>query len=490
MSATPIIQLLPPKPQVLGKRAATSAESKPKRKHSGGWQKGKKRKTATVSPPKPPVTAYGIFLSEHRTKLTKERGTLPMSSLSKQLGAMWSALDEKNKLDYQKKADEDRQRYLCELKVYLHEVHQATEEESMGTLEQLVSENVSQEEDDDLLFCQICKLTFISLHNKKTHYSGKLHMDALLQCIKEALASRAENHSAKLSTHPPDIMQSQSDNSGSQVDRGSKGLDRDGDLNDKSSDPLKETDAHIDCSNSSFSSSVDSRSEDSGTRPVQLDSQWCEINENTAKGDSCKYSSNSAGSLSKQETFGNGDDRLNCTCPMEKGERSERGNVDIDPCRGKSNVADCHSVKESVHRYSGHRCFPQKRGDWSNEQVSPAQPSVHCLNWVPPLLNQTQDKVSCVDIGQAHDTAVPSECVHQTGVGCAELYPTISKQMADFAITYSCCVNTKGGSTDTSPPGYMHPDDLHSSNLAALKEKATRLKDSITNLLKTLENAE
>eukprot|EP00731_Ephydatia_muelleri_P029705 Em0021g228a len=249
MSATPI-KLLPSEPQTPGGDMPTGSEPKPKRKHSGGWRKGKKRKTASLLPPKPPVTAYGIFLSEHRTKLTEKLGTLSMSSLSKQLGVMWSALDDRKKLEYRKKADGDKQRYLRELKGYLCEIHQATAEDHMGTLELFVSKDVTQEEDDNLLFCQICKLTFASLHNKKTHYSGKLHMEALLQCIKEAMANRAENQTGKPDAQQTANLESRLSDSGTGSRSGRQKGDNSGDQSDRSGEHLEGVGAETNCSNS------------------------------------------------------------------------------------------------------------------------------------------------------------------------------------------------------------------------------------------------
>ena len=39
------------------------------------------------------------------------------------------------------------------------------------------------EEDENVFSCCICQLTFSSLYNKQSHYSGKLHLHALIQAI-------------------------------------------------------------------------------------------------------------------------------------------------------------------------------------------------------------------------------------------------------------------------------------------------------------------
>ena len=46
-----------------------------------------------------------------------------------------------------------------------------------------VSQSVSGEKDDNSLACNVCNLNFSSLYSKQSHYSGKLHLQTLLQNI-------------------------------------------------------------------------------------------------------------------------------------------------------------------------------------------------------------------------------------------------------------------------------------------------------------------
>lgn len=51
----------------------------------------------------------------------------------------------------------------------------------------IIGQSALIEQDDNILECSICQLTFASLYNKQSHYSGKLHLQALLQYIDELM---------------------------------------------------------------------------------------------------------------------------------------------------------------------------------------------------------------------------------------------------------------------------------------------------------------
>ena len=336
-----------------------------------------------------------------------------------------------------------------------------------------MSENVSQEEDDDLLFCQICKLTFASLHNKRTHYSGKLHMDALLQCIKEAMTNRAESQTAKPETHQSTVPDSQQGEGSNQ--NGSKSNEL---QSDKFSDQLKGSGTQIDCSDSQFSTK-DCQLEAGNSQTATPNSQASCTN---------KLDSNPGASHSDTQLGG-----VDCGQPMVVGKgkaimgdcEKRQGQCDSnDPCRQQSNAADSQSIQTGVHRSLGRRRQSQKKVSLvpvsepsmvcSNNQHSMSDQGMQCLT-----SHSVRGEVPCADVRQAPECApqrgVAPEHLLQQGAGCVELYSTISKQMADFAITYSCklfaviiyvqimtlahgtaipgCVNTKGDMN--ASPGYM-----------------------------------
>ena len=61
----------------------------------------------------------------------------------------------------------------------------------------IISKSFEGEMDDDLLRCTFCELQFSSLHNKQTHYSGKLHLQALLQKLNELVKGDQQDHATK-----------------------------------------------------------------------------------------------------------------------------------------------------------------------------------------------------------------------------------------------------------------------------------------------------
>ncbi len=173
-----------------------------KKRHGGGWPKGKSRKSGVAPPPKPPSSGYGLFLSEHMAG-QKIKSSGSMSQVSKQLGRLWSALSQPDKEVYNDRSATERTRYLSELKRYLLTTSGLTGEH----VDRMLSQTLAIESNDSLLLCELCKLTFTSLHNKRCHYSGRLHTAALLDTLQppvrddntETMASRVSAEALKCS---------------------------------------------------------------------------------------------------------------------------------------------------------------------------------------------------------------------------------------------------------------------------------------------------
>ena len=55
----------------------------------------------------------------------------------------------------------------------------------------IIGQSALTEQDDTVFVCSICRLTFSSLYNKQSHYSGKLHLQTLLQYIDELMRQDA-----------------------------------------------------------------------------------------------------------------------------------------------------------------------------------------------------------------------------------------------------------------------------------------------------------
>ena len=84
--------------------------------------KEKKRKlTKTIrdpAAPKPPLTAFFMFMKAHREDIKAKDTSLGFVDLQKKIGIEWANLDEKSKAKYTKKATKERDRYLQAMEKY------------------------------------------------------------------------------------------------------------------------------------------------------------------------------------------------------------------------------------------------------------------------------------------------------------------------------------------------------------------------------------
>ena len=69
------------------------------------------------------VYRYNIFLSENRDRVKADHGTSSMSALSKVMGQMWSRLSAEEKASYYSQAEQDRHRYISEMKTYFSQLY-------------------------------------------------------------------------------------------------------------------------------------------------------------------------------------------------------------------------------------------------------------------------------------------------------------------------------------------------------------------------------
>lgn len=175
-----------------------SSSEEPK-KRKGGWPKGKKRKQDAVNSkaPKAPTTGYVLFLNERRCYYKDSHPELPFAEVTKLLGYEWSNLPHNDKKKYLDKAEMDKKRYREELKLYRQsEACQAVAqfkksrplpnvELISGPSESLASSLIEiddSDEDSVELYCKICDQFFSSLHNKKEHFYGRQHLQAVTVC--------------------------------------------------------------------------------------------------------------------------------------------------------------------------------------------------------------------------------------------------------------------------------------------------------------------
>lgn len=175
--------------------APGSSANDPKQKRKGGWPKGKKRKKefGNLNKPKAPITGYVRFINSRRAEVKQQHPHLTFAEITKILGSEWSSLLAEEKQKYLDEAEEDKKRYIEELKIYQQsEQYQAfMKRQSAKKVKTIVgvegTEEVSSslllndqvEDDTNELYCRVCNQFFSSLHNKKEHLFGKQHLSQL-----------------------------------------------------------------------------------------------------------------------------------------------------------------------------------------------------------------------------------------------------------------------------------------------------------------------
>ncbi|KAK2572506.1 SWI/SNF-related matrix-associated actin-dependent regulator of chromatin subfamily E member 1-related [Acropora cervicornis] len=161
-------------------------------KRKGGWPKGKKRKKefGDLNKPKAPITGYVRFINSRRAEVKQQHPHLTFPEITKLLGAEWSNLLQEEKQKYLDEAEEDKKRYIEELKIYQQsEQYQAfMKRQSAKKMKGIVGVDSAEElpsnlllgeqmvDDTNELFCRVCNQFFSSIHNKKEHLFGKQHL--------------------------------------------------------------------------------------------------------------------------------------------------------------------------------------------------------------------------------------------------------------------------------------------------------------------------
>lgn len=97
--------------------------------------KGKKGK-GDSNKPKRGTSAFFFFSHENRSRVREENPEISMPEVSKLLGAEWTAMKDKKKAPFEKKAKEDEQRYASEMEVYQQEQVETQRIEAERLIEQ------------------------------------------------------------------------------------------------------------------------------------------------------------------------------------------------------------------------------------------------------------------------------------------------------------------------------------------------------------------
>ena len=61
----------------------------------------------------------------------------------------------------------------------------------------MLTQCLENEENNDLLVCHVCQTSFITLHNKRSHYLGKMHTDNLWEQLNKLLGDASKTTSTK-----------------------------------------------------------------------------------------------------------------------------------------------------------------------------------------------------------------------------------------------------------------------------------------------------
>jgi hypothetical protein len=69
--------------------------------------------------PKRPLSSFLHFSNSYREFVKKENPQAGIGEISKMLGSIWNELDSEDKLPYEQKAEEDKNRYKKEIELYV-----------------------------------------------------------------------------------------------------------------------------------------------------------------------------------------------------------------------------------------------------------------------------------------------------------------------------------------------------------------------------------
>nr|XP_011423614.2 uncharacterized protein LOC105325648 [Crassostrea gigas]XP_034328223.1 uncharacterized protein LOC105325648 [Crassostrea gigas] len=182
----------------------------PEQKKRGGWPKGKRRKNVpNVNAPKAPLTGYVMYAIERRQEIKASNPELSFPEVTKILGNEWSTLDSQKKQKYLLAAEEDKKRYMEQLKTFQQsEAYQSVMKKKKGKgfltgTEIHVDETFPYSLDEDEgsmneLYCRVCDQYFSSLHNKKEHMFGRQHLQNITGEIQKDMQLQAEQESHDL----------------------------------------------------------------------------------------------------------------------------------------------------------------------------------------------------------------------------------------------------------------------------------------------------
>ncbi|XP_056004921.1 uncharacterized protein LOC125660289 [Ostrea edulis] len=184
------------------------SDKPPEQKKRGGWPKGKRRKNVpNVNAPKAPLTGYVMYAIERRQEIKESNPELTFPEVTKILGNEWSTLDSEKKQKYLLAAQEDKKRYMEQLKTFQQsDAYMSAMKKKKGKgfppgqeVEEAFPYTMDEEEGSmNELYCRVCDQYFSSLHNKKEHMFGRQHLQNITGEIQKDLQLQAEQESRDL----------------------------------------------------------------------------------------------------------------------------------------------------------------------------------------------------------------------------------------------------------------------------------------------------
>ncbi|XP_070211133.1 uncharacterized protein [Littorina saxatilis] len=177
---------------------STPEDEEPKKKNRG-WPKGKKRKAEPeVHGPRAPMTGYVLYAINRRQEIKQGHPHLLFTEVTKILGQEWSTMPLEKKQKYLEEAENDKQRYIDELKDFQKSEMYRTLVKKKRLSDDSADVCDDLEDENDELYCKVCKLYFSSLHNKKEHILGRQHLQAITDQLKKELKKQEREQAAEL----------------------------------------------------------------------------------------------------------------------------------------------------------------------------------------------------------------------------------------------------------------------------------------------------
>ncbi|WAR22357.1 HM20A-like protein [Mya arenaria] len=149
---------------------------------------------------------YVIFAVKRRQEMKTERPDLTFPEITKHMGQEWSNFTEEEKDKYMRLAEEDKQRYITEMKEFQesdqYQQFVRNKRQAGGMLNGLsqndkplidIDDNIGEE-----LYCRLCNQFFISAHNKREHMFGRQHLQNITNEIRKDIQEQEDTQKQQL----------------------------------------------------------------------------------------------------------------------------------------------------------------------------------------------------------------------------------------------------------------------------------------------------